>query len=556
MTSGRFINMVLAKIIDRVGDSNPQIFRELKERLTVRNLGIALGAALVIQVFVLMYFNSQLPVPDLTPGLDKSARQIYSRYCEMVPNGYQAYGSYCRLNGDGEFIINWQTWWSDLFIAMSWLLPLGLILGSVYTLVADLVQEEKRGTLNFIRLSPQSARTIFIGKILGVPSLVYLATIATLPLHIVAGYTAGANTLLLASWYVTIACFWFLMSSAAVLYVLLGGIQAIVTVLVVAYPVCLPILAINAFASATINRDTWLVKPTELSWFGLPIFNNAMLFYAFGTGCCLVASFGVWQALERRYLNPTATAISKSQSYFTNLCIQIWIAGFVVPLVPQSYYSKEGTIVAWAIIDFLVLLVSIPMLLPGKQALLDWSRYRRERAAHKSRPFWQRELFKDLMFKDSSPALLAIAMNIGITMLLWLPIGMTAFKTSSTGIRFIAGTCLAASLILIYATIAHLGLFLKQKKRNVWIVAIVVTTMILPIVGAFVLSPFHNPSGFAAILLLFSPLAPVGILQLAGGSILATFAAQLAIFAGLTRQLQRKLQISGQSQTKELLAHS
>ncbi|AFY94613.1 hypothetical protein [Chamaesiphon minutus] len=547
--------MVLAKIVDRVGDSNPQIFRELKERLTIRNLGIALGAAVVIQVFVLMYFNSQLPVPDLTP-VGKSAREIYNRYCEMLPNGYKSYGSYCRLNGAGEFLINWQTWWSDVFIAMSWLLPLGLILGSVYTLVADLVQEEKRGTLNFIRLSPQSARTIFIGKILGVPSLIYLAALAALPLHIVAGYTAGASTLLLASWYVTISCFWFLMSSAAVLYVLLGGVQAIVTVLVVAYPVCLPILAVNAFASAIVNRDSWLDGPTQLSWFGLPIFNNVMLFYAFGIGCCLVASYGVWQALERRYLNPTATAISKPQSYLTNLCLQIWIAGFVVPLIPQSYYSKEGTIVAWAVVDFLALLVSIPMLLPGKQALLDWSRYRRERAAQKSRPFWQRDLFQDLMFKDSSPAMLAIAMNIGMAMLLWLPIGMTAFKTSSTGIRFLAGTCLAASLILIYAAIAHLGLFLKQKKRNVWIIAIVVTTMFLPIVGAFVLSPFHNPSGFAAILLLFSPLAPVGIMQLAGGSILATFAAQLAIFAGLTRQLQRKLQVSGQSQTKELLAHS
>ena len=33
-------------------------------------------------------------------------------------------------------------------------------------LVADLVREEKRGTLNFIRLSPQSAQQIFVGKVL------------------------------------------------------------------------------------------------------------------------------------------------------------------------------------------------------------------------------------------------------------------------------------------------------------------------------------------------------------------------------------------------------
>jgi hypothetical protein len=550
--------MVLSKIIDRVGDSNPQIFRELKERLTIRNLGIAFGAALVIQVFVLLYFNSQLPVPDLTPrGVGVSAREIYSRYCDLSPNSeYRSHSNLCHLNGAGDFAINWQVWWSDVFVGMSWILPLGLILGSVYTLVADLVQEEKRGTLNFIRLSPQSARAIFIGKVLGVPILVYLAVMATLPLHLLAGYTAGASTLLLAGWYLTIGCFWFLMSSAAVLYVLLGGIQAIVTVLVIAYPICLPIMAINAFASATINREYWLGKTSELSWFGLPIFNHTMLFYAFGSGCCLVASYGVWQALERRYLNPIATAISKSQSYLTNLCLQIWIAGFVVPLIHQSYYAKEGTISCWAVMDFMALLVSIPMLLPGKQGLLDWSRYRRERAAHQHRPFWQRELFQDLLFNDNSPALLAIALNIGIAMVLWVPIAMSAFKTDNIGMRFFAGTCLAASLILIYAAIAHLGLFLKFKKRSLWIVGIVVTTMILPIVGAFVLSPFHNPTGLAAILLLFSPFAPAGILQLAGTSILATFAAQLAIFAGLTHQLQRKLQLSGRSPTKELLAQS
>jgi hypothetical protein len=56
-------------------------------------------------------------------------------------------------------------------------------------------------------------------------------------------------------------------------------------------------------------------------------------------------------------------------------------------------------------------------------------------------------------------------------------------------------------------------------------------------------------------LLLFSPFAPVGIFGLAGATVLATFGAQLALLAGLTYQLQRKLQITGQSQTKQLLAN-
>ena len=80
--------------------------------------------------------------------------------------------------------------------------------------------------------------------------------------------------------------------------------------------------------------------------------------------------------------------------------------------------------------------------------------------------------------------------------------------------------------------------------------------MFLPSVFAFIISPSSAPTGIAAILLLFSPFAPVGILQLSGGTILAAFAAQLAILAGLNQQLQRTLQLAGQSQSKELLARS
>jgi hypothetical protein len=551
--------MILDGLINKLGDSNPQIFRELKERLTLRNIGIAVVATFLIQGFVLLYFNGQIPIPayENYPNPQKLIEN-HSKYCDFsITNNYRYENQLCKLTGFGDYQINWQTWWSDVFSCLSWLLPLGLILGSVYMLVADLVQEEKRGTLNFIRLSPQSAQKIFIGKILGVPMLIYLAVVLMLPLHLFAGFAAGGNLTLLTGWYVAIGSIWFLVASASVLYVLLGGIQAIVTVIAIGYPLCLPILAINAFASATINRESWLDRTGEhLSWFGMPIAGSALWFYTFGTGCCLVASYWVWQALERRYLNPTATVLSKSQSYLANIGLQIWIAGFVLPLIPRDTYSKESTIAGFAVMDFMALLLLIPMLLPSKQAVQDWSRHRRERVNHQQRPFWQRDLVKDLVNNDKSPALLAIAMNIGMAMVLWVPISIVGFEKSSHGMRFLAGACLAASLILIYAAIAHLCLFLKFKKRSLWIVAIVVGAMILPLVGAFALSPNHTPTGLAAILLLFSPFAPIGIMQLAGSTILATFAAQLVMLGALTRQFQRKLQVSGQSQTKELLAQA
>ncbi|MCY7335866.1 MAG: hypothetical protein LH613_06575, partial [Chamaesiphon sp.] len=292
------------------------------------------------------------------------------------------------------------------------------------------------------------------------------------------------------------------------------------------------------------------------SWFGLPVFGNAILFDTFGVGCCLVASYWIWQALERRYLNPTATTIGKSQSYLINLCFQIWIAGFALPLIPKFRSYNDGALMGLAVMDFMTLLLLIPLLLPSKQALQDWSRHRRERVTDRHRQFWQRELFQDLINDDKSPALLAIAINIGMAMLLWTPISIIGFNTPANGVRFLAAVCLAASLILIYAAIAHLGLFLNVRKRNVWIMTILGGVMLLPLVGAFILSPNHTPTGIAAIMLLFSPFASIGMMQLGGGTILATFAAQLVMFTALTHQLKRKLQIVGQSQTKKLLAQT
>jgi hypothetical protein len=557
--------MILNNLIDKAGDWNPQLFRELKERLKLKSIGLVSGASVLIQGFVYFYFNSQIPVTILGTKNGVSSIDIlptHSRHC-LTSGLNEDYRSVdlCTLNSLGEVNINWQHWWSDLFICLSWILPLSLILGSVYLLVADLVQEEKRGTLNFIRLSPQSAKTIFIGKILGVPSLVYLAAAVMLPFHLFAGIAAEGTIPLFAAWYLTIGSIWFLLSSAAILFVLLGGTQAILTVAAVAYPVGIPILAINYYLSGTINHDSWLnyeaIEHAPL-WFWLPVAGSALWFYAFGIGCCVAATYLVWQALERRYLNPIANVLSKFQSYQINLLLGIWFAGFAIPIAcrEMSMNDKEGLIVSMAVVHFMALFTLIPLLLPTKQALLDWSRYRREHVTHQHRAFWQQDLVQDLIRNDKSPALLALTINIGMAIALWLPVGLITLTRETHGIRFVAGLCLGASLILIYATIAHWVLFLNLKKRNVWLVAIVGGMMILPIGFALVISHNSQPMGLAAILLLFSPLAPVGILGLSGGSILATFGAQLALLAGLTHQFQRKLQVSGQSKSKGLAANS
>ncbi len=48
--------IVIDRLIDRIGDTNPQLFRELKERLTLRNIGIASVIPLVIQGLIFLSF--------------------------------------------------------------------------------------------------------------------------------------------------------------------------------------------------------------------------------------------------------------------------------------------------------------------------------------------------------------------------------------------------------------------------------------------------------------------------------------------------------------------
>uniref|UniRef100_A0ACD5H1H9 Uncharacterized protein n=1 Tax=Desertifilum tharense IPPAS B-1220 TaxID=1781255 RepID=A0ACD5H1H9_9CYAN len=69
----------------------------------------------------------------------------------------------------GNAIVDWSLWGTDVFLGASILGAIALSGIGAYWLIDDLGKEERRGTLNFIRLSPQSAQSIFLGKLLGVP---------------------------------------------------------------------------------------------------------------------------------------------------------------------------------------------------------------------------------------------------------------------------------------------------------------------------------------------------------------------------------------------------
>jgi hypothetical protein len=108
-------------VIDRLGEWNPQLFRELKGRLKPRNVSLVAIVVLGFEFLTWLFFSAQLPTPDTE----------YSRYCI----------------GEGEFCtVDWLKWWFDLEQSLYWAVGLTLVVGIAYVTISDLAREERRGT--------------------------------------------------------------------------------------------------------------------------------------------------------------------------------------------------------------------------------------------------------------------------------------------------------------------------------------------------------------------------------------------------------------------------
>src|SRR4028118_2315184 len=166
-------------LLDEIGNWNPQLFREIKGRLNRGNMAIVSALSLSAQLLLLMYFSAM--------------------------------------------------WWLGIFTFLSIFSVLALLVAGTYLLVSDLENEERRGTLNFIRLSPQSAKTIFLGKVIGVPILLYLVIMLVVPLHLYAGLAAQIPLNEILCFYIAVAASCALFYSSAMLFGLttswLGGFQ-------------------------------------------------------------------------------------------------------------------------------------------------------------------------------------------------------------------------------------------------------------------------------------------------------------------------------------------
>ncbi|MDJ0735310.1 MAG: hypothetical protein QNJ47_14845 [Nostocaceae cyanobacterium] len=549
--------------LDKVGDWNPQLFREMKGRLKPRNILLAIAISLLGQFIFWMSFQTQLPVPP-EPG--SAIFNISNKYC----TGTIRYGEpKCLLDNFGNVIIDWQLWNLDLFTWLSIIGSFAILVAGTYLLISDLATEERRDTLNFIRLTPQSARGILVGKILGVPILLYLATALTIPMHLWSGLAAGISLISILEFYLVLLAACTFYYSAALLFSFVGswlsGFQAwlgsgvvlgfllltkqLLTYDFHKYPLAFltlfnPFYSIPNFTETATFRNVanWEV----LHWFSLPLGGYYFTAIAFVICNYAILNSFIWLALERCFRDPNATMLSKRQSYLLTSYFAIVTLGFA------NKTGLDDNLGCLLFLDFWLFLYLIAALSPHRQALQDWARYR---PVSKQRSFWNSSTIKDLIWGEKSPAVEAIAINaiIAITFLIILVI--FANDDAKHKMEAFFALALSGSLIMIYAALTQLILFMKTRHRVFWAIGSLGAVLVLPPIILSILFSYPEKQTF---FWLFSVLAPLFALSPSSGTIysITVFMAilgQWTITGLLMSQLRGKLQKAGESETKALM---
>lgn len=551
-------------LLDKIGNWNPQLFREIKGRLNIGNMAIVSALSLSAQLLLFKSVSAQIPVP---PPNGEYTNPIYHRFCLETADSSK---TKCVRDAFGNFVLNWQQWWLEIFIWLSIFSVLALLVAGTYLLVSDLDKEERRGTLNFIRLSPQSAKTIFLGKILGVPILLYLATILAVPLHLYAGLAAQIPLNEILCFYPAVAASCALFYSSAMLFGLttswLGGFQpwlASATVFVVfgmsviqltrtAWDLLTflsPISLLRYLLFGVVNKNHafhWLVADLDkLQWFYSPVGTNIASGIALSLLVCGTGTYWLWQGWQRRFPNPTATVLSKRQSYLIVMCCQAIMLGFSVQSAPADYRYNLGSLLFFNLLMFLALIAALTS---DRQSLYDWARYRQQ-IVPSSQKLWRRYPLLDLIWSEKSPAIVAIAINLLSSVIILTP--LTLFQESAT--KDFWGVICSLNLILIYAGITQLFLFTKTRNHEIWAAGTVGSAILLPplVLSMLLLTPEKTP-----ILWLSSTFASFGFsssFTASGNTILLSILSQWTVLVLLNLKLRSQLKLAGESASKALL---
>lgn len=526
---------MFTQMLDQIGDFNPQLFRELKGNLKNRNLILTLIITLTLQVL------------------------IFSMFSEQNCSQYDYLNNTCLKTV-------WEVQWKYVFRCLNYIIPFIAYLGGVYQIISDLSKEQSRGTLNFIRLTPQSSYNILLGKILGVPTLIYLGILLTIPLHFVTGINSQISIFWLLGMYSLWIAGGLFFAVLSVFYTLLITSKSNSTVsnnTITGLGCLIPFMFGLSYAQM-IDFSHELYHPElyyqnysyqpDLSWFTwflLPLGNIPHLAYLWLIISILTLTYWFWEAVNRNFNNPNNTPLSKIQGYGLMISFQLWLLGFVIPSyqggIKTDHFSL-GVMFIFVIIPicYLILMASIT---PQRQNLLDWARYRHK--MNQNQP-----LLQDLLIGEKSPAFVAIALNVLISLIIWISWIVLIPKQEGFNLEqftiseILLALILTISMGLIYALIIQHCLFTKTNKREALTAIIMGIVIITPLALA---GFFALKSQYFSLIWTLSPLPFLAFIKGGIGTFITGFLIQIGLLSWLTSSLVKKLKTAGESETKSIL---
>ncbi len=562
--------------IDKIGDWNPQLLRELKGRLKPFPVIIAFVTSLATQLVIFLYQLREFPSnPE-----NKSEIDIDLRYCKIDKEPYTWVS--CPINQ-----INMQLWWQDhwkyMFLSLSVIFIFTLLVAGTYLIINDLSQEERKGTLNFIRLSPQSETTIFTGKMLGVPVLIYLLVLAAIPFHILTGISGNiplGNTLF---FYLTLVASCIFFYSLACLFGIIGG-----SVLSGFKPwlgsgLVLLFLWMSMQISDSGNYQNYsafhtLLSPFDISHYLFPdLFNSRtpalqkLQFFNFAVGKSFIGvialhlanyalwTYWAWQGLKRCFRNPNVTIFSKQQSYLIFACFELVLIGFFISEHYSNHrysdwYHFNTNMTVFYVWNMLLITPLFALMLTHRQAIQDWARFRFNKNEN-SLDYPKKSLLSELIFGEKSPAILAMAINLLIVtsafVVLFLKASVDISYTSENVLKFVGSLLVFVSLTMIYATVAQIMLMLKNSKRTLWAAG---TTSALIIVPIIVLGALNVEQ--SNILWLFTVAFWFNAERFAFPTILIAFLCQVVTVGLLNWYLIKQVRSAGESANKAMFSQA
>lgn len=530
--------------LNTLANWNPQLLREFRGRLKLRSVLAATAISLVVQILMVM-------VMGLFPSLEFQSERASD-------------------------VLLQQEKWRNAWESMTWIMTYILLATGTFFLVNDMAQEERSGTMNFIRSSPRPPYQILIGKLLGVPILPYLAIALAFPLHCYAGWRGGVPPLVIVSFGLLLIAGCILFFTPALLLGLLqnkqqrtiGGQAAGAF----AYTTALIFLLIRLYLgwnfqtawqelSQMKEYNPW--SRVDIQWGFLPLSQNIWIAHGFTFINIAMITFFFWRMLLRRFYSPTVTTMSKRLSYALVAYIQMLIIGFSLKIGGKTQdISMVGFSLYIANITLFICLIFA--LASGRQAVLDWLRYRQSHhPASATVPLQSSSnLWRDLIWADGSPSLVAIALNLLIVNALTWPwfilvAGITTQTTipnSSVRAAQAANALFGMTMftistvltVLIHATITQ-RLFMSQLRNPiVWAIGILLTWIAVPPIFLSLLQLTSPQSAFHAALwtLWGSPLFIVGVIREPGVQIgaIVGMVLQAALLAVLLWQFLRQLE--------------